>query len=58
MLKTKKTRATAYVALACLLNLAGCGQTGPLYLPPKMALTPTALPSASTLPIIAHVGVS
>jgi predicted small lipoprotein YifL len=53
MLKTKNIRACAGIALAGLLNLAGCGQTGPLYLPPK--LTQVAAPTvAAALPIIAQ----
>jgi hypothetical protein len=60
MLKTKKMGAAG--ALVCFLNLAGCGQTGPLYLPPKTAhMTPSPVASVSTstsTPIIAHLGVS
>jgi predicted small lipoprotein YifL len=37
MLKTKNRRLGMGIALAGVLNLAGCGQTGPLYLPPKVA---------------------
>lgn len=33
MLKAKQILATLIVLGACMLNLAGCGQTGPLYLP-------------------------
>jgi predicted small lipoprotein YifL len=57
MLKTKNIRAGACIAVAGVLNLAGCGQTGPLYLPPKMAQA--ALSAAATaLPIIAQTRVS
>jgi predicted small lipoprotein YifL len=57
MLKTKNIRAGACIAVAGVLNLAGCGQTGPLYLPPKVAQT--AAPAASAaLPIIAQTRVS
>jgi len=58
MLKTKKTRVSASLALVCWLNLAGCGQTGPLYLPPKLALSVPAPLAVPSLPIIAYVGVS
>jgi len=36
MLKILKNRLAALMAVAGLLNLAGCGQTGPLYLPQKL----------------------
>jgi len=61
MLKTKNIRASVCVALAGVLNLAGCGQTGPLYLPPKMAQAAASLPAPTTaaaLPIIAQTRVS
>jgi predicted small lipoprotein YifL len=61
MLKTKNIRASVCVALAGVLNLAGCGQTGPLYLPPKMAqaAAPSTTPAiAAALPIIAQTRVS
>jgi predicted small lipoprotein YifL len=57
MLKTKNIRASACIALVGVLNLAGCGQTGPLYLPPKMAQT-TAPAASAALPIIAQTRVS
>jgi predicted small lipoprotein YifL len=57
MLKTKNIRAGVCVALAGVLNLAGCGQTGPLYLPPKVAQT-VAPAAATALPIIAQTRVS
>ena len=41
MLKAKQILATLIVLGVCMLNLTGCGQTGPLYLP-----TP---PAASTV---------
>jgi predicted small lipoprotein YifL len=56
MLIIKKFRLGASIVLAGLLNLAGCGQTGPLYLPPK--LTQVATPAvAAALPIIAQTRV-
>jgi hypothetical protein len=58
MLKTKKTGVSASLALVYLLNLAGCGQSGPLYLPPKVALAVPAPLAVPSMPIIAHVGVS
>jgi predicted small lipoprotein YifL len=57
MLKTKNIRASVCVALAGVLNLAGCGQTGPLYLPPKMAQAASPA-TAAALPIIAQTRVS
>jgi hypothetical protein len=37
MLKISKNRLATLLALIAVLNLAGCGQTGPLYLPQKLA---------------------
>jgi predicted small lipoprotein YifL len=61
MLKTKNIRAGVCIALVGVLNLAGCGQTGPLYLPPKVAQAPSPAATAAiaaALPIIAQTRVS
>jgi predicted small lipoprotein YifL len=53
MLKTKNKWLAIGIALAGMLNLAGCGQTGPLYLPSKVgqvsaAAVGFALPTYAT----------
>jgi predicted small lipoprotein YifL len=40
MLKISQKRLATAWALAGVLNLAGCGQTGPLYLPQKLTQAP------------------
>jgi len=58
MLKISKNRLATLLTIAGVLNLAGCGQTGPLYLPQKLAQAPDAqLPLAPT-PIIAPLRAS
>jgi len=49
MLITKQILVSALILGAGVLNLSGCGQTGPLYLPAKN--TP-AKPSSGTTPVI------
>jgi predicted small lipoprotein YifL len=58
MLKTKNIRAIACLTLLGGLNLAGCGQTGPLYMPPKVAQPVAPAVAVAHLPIIAPVRVS
>jgi len=39
MLKTKKTPGSVCLGLVTAVLLSACGQKGPLYLPPKAALS-------------------
>ncbi|MFM6993335.1 MAG: LPS translocon maturation chaperone LptM [Rhodoferax sp.] len=53
MLKIKKIGAIVCVALVTLLQLTGCGQTGPLYLPGKAALSNVS--TSAHAPAASHV---
>jgi hypothetical protein len=57
MLKIKKLRLGTGIVLTGLLNLAGCGQTGPLYLPSKLAQVAPPVVAAAH-PSIAQTRVS
>jgi predicted small lipoprotein YifL len=52
MLKILKNRPATVLALATALNLAGCGQTGPLYLPQKLTQAPNSQLPVAPQPII------
>lgn len=48
ILNVKPTQALKSAALVAAVLLAGCGQTGPLYLPNPPAAQPEAPPSGAT----------
>jgi len=58
MLKISLKRLATAVALAGVLNLAGCGQTGPLYLPQKLTQAPDLHVPLAPRPIIASLRAS
>jgi len=58
MLKISKNRLATLLALIAVLNLAGCGQTGPLYLPQKLTHAPNSQLPVDTQPIIAPLRAS
>ena len=58
MLKISKNWLATLLALAGVLNLAGCGQTGPLYLPQKLAQAPDVQLPLAPKPIIARLRAS
>jgi len=58
MLKISKNRLVTLLALIAVLNLAGCGQTGPLYLPQKLTQAPDVQLPLAPKPIIARLRAS
>jgi predicted small lipoprotein YifL len=58
MLKISQKRLATAWALATALNLAGCGQTGPLYLPQKLTQAPNSQLPVAPQPIIAPLRAS
>jgi len=58
MLKITNCRLVTMLAMAGLLNLAGCGQTGPLYLPQKLTQAPDVQLPLAPKPIIARLRAS
>jgi predicted small lipoprotein YifL len=58
MLKITNCRLVTTLAMAGLLNLAGCGQTGPLYLPQKLTQAPDVQLPLAPKPIIARLRAS
>jgi hypothetical protein len=58
MLKISLKRLATAVALAGVLNLAGCGQTGPLYLPQKLTQARDLQFLLAPTPIIAPIRAS
>jgi predicted small lipoprotein YifL len=58
MLKISQKRLSTAWALAGVLNLAGCGQTGPLYLPQKLTQAPKLQWPVAPQPIIAPLRAS
>jgi len=58
MLKITNNQLATLLALAGVLNLAGCGQTGPLYLPQKLAQAPDVPLLLAPKPIIAPLRAS
>jgi predicted small lipoprotein YifL len=51
MLKTSQILFTAIALAGSVLNLSGCGQTGPLYLPVRPATQTMAPPAPATAPV-------